>query len=198
MAAAAMDAALASLRSAMESLLEEKLAAALAEMEVLRADTSRLKLEQARKGGVGAATFAAPTPPFLAPAAPVSVDLCLPEALGPRVARSTRQYKSKRSIGEGFGWSRWVRSFASVAAKGMVQERRGAGPLLGAGGRASDEAQRDRLGGVGGKNRDRGPLGELETQRTRWPRPPTVGGGHCESSRSGQGHEHCSLAMGAH
>ena len=46
MAAAAMDAALASLRSAMESLLEEKLAAALAEMEVLRADTSQLKLEQ--------------------------------------------------------------------------------------------------------------------------------------------------------
>ena len=46
MAAAAMDAALASLRSAMESLLEEKLTAALAEMEALRTETVRLKVEQ--------------------------------------------------------------------------------------------------------------------------------------------------------
>ncbi|CAE7447284.1 unnamed protein product, partial [Symbiodinium microadriaticum] len=41
-----MDAALASLRSAMESLLEEKLTAALAEMEALQTETVRLKVEQ--------------------------------------------------------------------------------------------------------------------------------------------------------
>ena len=46
MAAAAMDAALASLRSAVESLLEEKLEAALAEVEALRSETAQLKLEQ--------------------------------------------------------------------------------------------------------------------------------------------------------
>ncbi|CAE7245741.1 unnamed protein product [Symbiodinium sp. CCMP2592] len=41
-----MDAALASLRSAMESLLEEKLQAALTEVAALRAETARLKAEQ--------------------------------------------------------------------------------------------------------------------------------------------------------
>ena len=46
MAAAAMDAALASPRSAVESLLEEKLEAALAEVEALRSETAQLKLEQ--------------------------------------------------------------------------------------------------------------------------------------------------------
>ena len=46
MAAAAMDAALASLRGAVESLLEEKLELALAEVEALRSETAQLKLEQ--------------------------------------------------------------------------------------------------------------------------------------------------------
>ena len=173
MAAAAMDAALASLRSAMESLLEEKLTAALAEMEALRTETIRLKVEQQalatetselrienqvlqgelkeirlRLGGVEAASTA------------------------PRIVPSGRESKLAK-FGEKFGGSRkGIHSLALVAAKGLVRGCRAAGP--GPGGRKSPDGLRpDRVEGstgvTGGRSQQRngGSVGELEAEQLR-------------------------------